>query len=472
MISLDSDFISSVREKYGSSFQKINLSANGLSNVENIGKLSSSLNCLNLSNNNLQDIRPLSVLTTLEVLNLSQNCIADVSPLSALTQLKWLNLSGNNIDAAKLDSLTTCLKKLTKLEVLLLDGNPMCSRLSRYPNWVFEQQNSLQFVDEWDRAQLQLAPIPATIAASIPPSPPLLQQHQHQHQQHQQLQQQHQPQQQQNQHHDNKEIRSLTAQIEAMHEAFRLQEKSLALSAASAAATAAASSANPAYGAETGAGTDPDSRTATDPAYRTGIGSAAISISSTDASKPYTELLELWRKKACECMVGRGFVEKRLEAVMSEAKKERTDATKRIIDLQRETQSWKQMCQALEEKCEMVDASMKQLQESCTAEKTARAEAQATADTAQRKVQALWAGLSHVKTQLDNQAISDTMHWKASIDKMDEQERRITAATDRVTFCGEMQEQKDVALRNSEAVLEVLQSLLHISFRLKFISTL
>lgn len=46
---LDDDFIDKIKEKYGHSISKINLSHNGLSCVKNIEKLSDCIEKLNLS---------------------------------------------------------------------------------------------------------------------------------------------------------------------------------------------------------------------------------------------------------------------------------------------------------------------------------------------------------------------------------------------------------------------------------------
>ena len=60
-------------------------------------------------------------MTNLESLDLDQNSIIDISPLSGLRTLKGLELGGNNI--SDLSALTN----LSNLNYLDLDGNPLSS---------------------------------------------------------------------------------------------------------------------------------------------------------------------------------------------------------------------------------------------------------------------------------------------------------------------------------------------------------
>lgn len=53
---------------------------------------------LELSRNNIKDVRPFQVLTQLDNLDLSSNGIEDVTPLQALTKLAYLNLSMNRLE--------------------------------------------------------------------------------------------------------------------------------------------------------------------------------------------------------------------------------------------------------------------------------------------------------------------------------------------------------------------------------------
>ncbi|HEY9599626.1 MAG TPA: leucine-rich repeat protein, partial [Cyanophyceae cyanobacterium] len=77
----------------------------------------SALTELDLSTNQIIDIKPLSTLTNLTTLDLSDNQIADIKTLSTLTNLTTLDLSNNPI--ADLKTLST----LTNLRELDLIGN-------------------------------------------------------------------------------------------------------------------------------------------------------------------------------------------------------------------------------------------------------------------------------------------------------------------------------------------------------------
>src|SRR4028119_1517820 len=67
----------------------------------------SSLTGLNLSSNEISDIKPLESLTNLTLLNLSSNEISDIKPLESLTNLNLLDLRNNQIsDIKPLESLT------------------------------------------------------------------------------------------------------------------------------------------------------------------------------------------------------------------------------------------------------------------------------------------------------------------------------------------------------------------------------
>ena len=78
-----------------------------------------SLTSLDLEDNNISDISPLTGLTNLEELGLDGNEISDISPLSGLTNLEMLGLDGNEI------SDISPLSGLTNLEELWLDRNPL-----------------------------------------------------------------------------------------------------------------------------------------------------------------------------------------------------------------------------------------------------------------------------------------------------------------------------------------------------------
>jgi len=118
--------------------QQLNISYNNITEVKGLDALAQ-LQSLNLSYNNITDIRGLDALTQLQTLNLSDNDIPDIQGLSNLTELESLDLSGNQItdihgldSLAKLQSLNLSdngildlqeLDKLTGLQSLDISGN-------------------------------------------------------------------------------------------------------------------------------------------------------------------------------------------------------------------------------------------------------------------------------------------------------------------------------------------------------------
>ncbi len=81
----------------------------------------STLPILDLTNNQIADLKPLSSLTNLTQLVLSDNQIADLKPLSSLTNLTELFLDNNQIADLK------PLSSLTNLTRLALDSNQIAN---------------------------------------------------------------------------------------------------------------------------------------------------------------------------------------------------------------------------------------------------------------------------------------------------------------------------------------------------------
>lgn len=156
MISLSREFIDAIRQTHGNELKKIKLSNNGLQCIRNIEHLSPVLEKLDLSCNDLSDIQPLSLLTSLVELDLSENRIEDLSPLASLTNLRVLRLDGNRI--AKCASLEP-LRNIGSLRQLTLQGNGVCVESSTsgsgdttavvYPYNVFQLLPQLEVVDKW-----------------------------------------------------------------------------------------------------------------------------------------------------------------------------------------------------------------------------------------------------------------------------------------------------------------------------------
>ena len=99
-----------------------------------------SLTSLQLGNNLITDISPLSGLTGLTTLGLSFNKILDVSPLAPLSLLLWLNLDANRIvDGSPLAGLTG-LEWLTVERNGISDLSPLAGLAARGCSIYMEHQ--------------------------------------------------------------------------------------------------------------------------------------------------------------------------------------------------------------------------------------------------------------------------------------------------------------------------------------------
>lgn len=96
----------------------LDFTLNGLSDVEEIGKIST-LTSLHLDSNRITNLKPLSSLTNLELLWIENNGIKDITPLAKLTNLQRLKLNHNNITSL------SPLKNLNKLRKLQINKNKL-----------------------------------------------------------------------------------------------------------------------------------------------------------------------------------------------------------------------------------------------------------------------------------------------------------------------------------------------------------
>ena len=120
-LNLSDEQIADVRPLAGlTKLERLDLSFNIITDVTPLATLTN-LKVLFLDNNQIVDISPLAGLTNLNELDLNNNQITDVSPLARLTNLEWLDLSFNTI--TDVSSLAT----LTNLEVFHLKGNAIPS---------------------------------------------------------------------------------------------------------------------------------------------------------------------------------------------------------------------------------------------------------------------------------------------------------------------------------------------------------
>ena len=103
--------------KFFLNFKSLYLDNNQIDDYRGL-KYLKKLNSLHLKNNNLKDIQFLKFVTSeLEYLRLSNNQIKDVAPINHLVNLKSLSLSNNQIQDL------TCLSTMKKLRSLRLENN-------------------------------------------------------------------------------------------------------------------------------------------------------------------------------------------------------------------------------------------------------------------------------------------------------------------------------------------------------------
>ena len=110
--------------------EKLDLAENEVSDLSPISKLTK-LTKLSLFRNRISDLKPISELTNLEYLDLYANKLVDISPLEKLVNLKHLDLHNNNDQTGDPVHPTvsggikdiSVVKNLTKLEMLSLGSN-------------------------------------------------------------------------------------------------------------------------------------------------------------------------------------------------------------------------------------------------------------------------------------------------------------------------------------------------------------
>ncbi len=100
--------------------EKLTLTGCNLSSIENLSS-AKQLTWLNLSNNTIRDLKPLSFVSGLKHLDLSRNAVENVTALSALGKLETLDISNNSLKSVL--PLTSC----TQLKQLKINHNTVAS---------------------------------------------------------------------------------------------------------------------------------------------------------------------------------------------------------------------------------------------------------------------------------------------------------------------------------------------------------
>jgi len=407
--SLDDDFVEGIVARFGATVTRINLSSNGLRGIGNIDKISPCLEKLNLSQNDLIDIRPLSKLATLTELNLSENSVADVSALVSLTRLETLDLSGNNISS--LASLAEIAPHLSQLKSLNLFGNPICDTLG-YPLPIFSLFPSLSLFDGLER-QASMQSLSATTSSSsstsLPNLGPLSSSS---------LAPADAP-----SSSSSTTFTALRAQLEAMERAFDMQERALSVDGLDMEAAAAV--------AEVG-----------------GIEELA------GKPFPFLKMLQLWRKTALESMTQLSVTQKRLQASLATLKDERAKHGQQLKAQSLTTLSYREKSAATEEKASFWESKVEELETKLSQEVKYRAIVDRERQDSQYKLRSLRSFLDQAKAQMEQDAVGALLRVDQATRSLKSFESRLLQASERVQFAAALVAQKEVVLRNTAAAME------------------
>ena len=427
---LDDDVIAGIVAKFGPRVTRINLSSNGLRGLGNIERISPCLEKLNLSQNDLVDVRPLARLVTLTELNLAENCLADVSPLASLPLLQSLDLSGNKI-ATLLSLSALAPPHLLQLKCLSLEGNPVCGTLG-YPHPVFSLFPSLETLDGLPR------PVSPGVGGSVgggalsPSSQSPHEQQQHQKQQQTQFQATLSPA-------APSASSALREQLETMERAFEMQERALTSSGLDAARQMALArgTAGP-EGLLLGDKIDEDDN----------------DVKMQAEAFPYLKLLQLWRRKALESMTQLTLAQKKLQNTMTSLKEARARHGSEMKAQQLATLSYKEKSLASVEKASFWEAKVEEVEAKLSQELKYRAIIDRERLDGQYKLRGLRAFLERAKSQLEEEALGAMVRVDQAARKLKAFEARLLEASERVQFAAALVAQKEVMLRNTAAAVE------------------
>ena len=143
--------------------KKLNLSSNGIRYIDDLSKLNEFLTKLDLSFNDLEEVKGLQSLSHLEELNLSGNKLRYLTDIRHLSSLESLDVSQNHITHLKDVQM---LQYLPDLKVLKLEGNPICSSTLVYPYAVLAALPSVCVLDGKSREAHMSAMVQSSSARS------------------------------------------------------------------------------------------------------------------------------------------------------------------------------------------------------------------------------------------------------------------------------------------------------------------
>ena len=401
--SITNDLVESIMEKYGPSLKKINLSRNGLREIGLICSLSNCLEKLDLSENDLIDIRPIGGLRQVEELNLQSNNIENVNSLSNLKELKTLDLSLNCIST--LDSIRQ-LSQCESLSSLNLSGNPICEVLG-YPIPVFSVLPSIKVLDGLDKD--------AYFSCSYNQSA-LSTGHESEHVDRRRSSSS-------SSSSSEKSVSFLETQLHCLEEAFVLQESAVVSSGLK-------------------------------------VARNSITDSSEDRSTietfPYVELLQLWRRTAFENQTKLSLSLRENEKLQKDVKTQRNELNDKLKESQLSALSWKERMKQAEDVVKNKENSWKEIQNSDKKSKDSLLEQNTS-------IKNLRYFLIKSIEQMDTRSIGALLEVEAASAKLQKMQERVEAAGARVSLAATMVAQKEVRLRNTAAIQLMQSQHLHIN---------
>lgn len=395
--SITEDLVEAVVSRYGKKIEKLNFSGNGLRGISKIGHISEVLTRLDLSKNDLVDIKPLEVLTTLKFLDLSQNSITDPSALSVLSNLEYLDISGNCVKTP--DCLMVFANSLTNLRSLNLSGNPICQSIG-YPATIFSMLGQVRMIDGLSREEYLGNRSSSPNADESPccgnSSKEVVDE-------------------------NTKIISLLRARVDSMERVFELQEASLRAD---------------------------------------GLESArSLNQGATVEQFPYLKLLQTWRKSAFESMTAAATTRMELEGLQAELKNLRTGHSKQLKEHQLQTLSYKELVRASEKKVLQLSSQLEATSTDLKKAQCELSELK-HASTHERSIsRELGTFLEKAMNQLDSKSVGAFMAIDESGRKLQAMQARILAASKRVEFATSLVAQKEVTMRNSRALSEAVSRL-------------
>eukprot|EP01038_Epipyxis_sp_PR26KG_P010507 gene10507-14119_t len=442
---LDNEFMSIIIKRFGSDIAKLNLSANGIDDLTCIERLKATLLKLNLSRNQIYDLNPITPLVGLIELNLSDNFITDINPLEDLVNLKTLLLGGNNISQINCMKSLSSMFNLTRIELL---ANPICSSIG-YPNSIFQLQHSIQFVDDWSKDSL-LQPLPEkTKHKDIRSSFHFL-----------------------DNNHDVKivnefnadnnydikaindetmeimqqKMKGMETQLSALEEAFELQERMISSNASDVVKTNITKQIN---------------HTLFPHDNNININDFNKSIEQF----PYYKLLHTWRMKTLQCIMHQTRTERQLQLTTQTNKKERLILQKSLKDLESQTLIWKQKSVINEQQNEILQKSLLNIEQRLNNQLQLTQKNEKILRFYQRNSSELRNNLEKYKFNLENKYVDQTIIINNTLEQLQNYERRLSAASNRILFASAILAQKEIQMRNSIAAFEVEKKLLFMTYK-------